>query len=81
MLSKFDLNSDNIFRAKTDTTPNMPCTLKLLGIDWLGCCAHKLQLCVKSAIHNQPILVTLISKAHKIVGLFHSSSIGQAAIK
>ena len=48
VLSKFDLTSDNIFRATTDTTPSMPCTLKLLGIDWLGCCAHKFQLCVKS---------------------------------
>ena len=65
VLSKFDLT----------------CTLKLLGIDWLGCCAHKLQLCIKSAIHNQQILVTLISKGHKIVGFFHSSSVGQAALK
>ena len=73
--------SDNIFRATTDTTPSMLCTLKLLGIDWHGYCAHKLQLCVKSAIHNQPILVTLISKAHKMVGFFHSSSVGQAALK
>ena len=59
----------------------MLCTLKLLGIDWLDCCAHKLQLCVKSAIHNQPILVTIISKAHKIIGFFHSSSVGQAALR
>ena len=49
MFQKFDLISETILRATTATTPSMSCTLKLLGINWLGCCAHKLQLCVKSA--------------------------------
>uniref|UniRef100_A0A8C5LLM5 BED-type domain-containing protein n=1 Tax=Leptobrachium leishanense TaxID=445787 RepID=A0A8C5LLM5_9ANUR len=78
--AKHGFGEEKILFATTDTTNTMPCTAKILDIQWHGCAAHILQLTINAALDVQRTVKNLIGCLHYIAGFFHSSTVGQAVL-
>ena len=57
----------------------MPCTARILEVNWLGCASHKLQLTIKATLKVQENIETVIQHVHKIAGSFNSSTVALSA--
>lgn len=58
----------------TDGAANMGACAKVLNVRHSHCVAHALNLCVKKALQQNPVLSNIRAQSRKIVGYFKSST-------
>lgn len=81
-LKNYNLEMKDCIACTTDTTNAMPCAVvKIMGLDWIPCHGHVLQLAINASLESQMMVKRLISWSHKIAGFFHSSTVGDRILK
>ena len=73
-LADFNLDAHKIVAVVTDNAANVTATVRLMGLPWISCSAHTLQLCVREAFKSDEVSA-LMSKLSRIVSGFNASTL------
>ncbi|KAJ8867850.1 hypothetical protein PR048_031655 [Dryococelus australis] len=78
--SKWDISMYKIVGIVTDNAANMKCAVSQLGISFVSCLVHSLQLAVNSGCLKQKSVTNVTSTWRRIVGHFHHSVLAKKCL-